>query len=45
MGWRVDMHWLLYSFVTLCISVAWDAVRVLALAWHRDLLTQLLGLI
>jgi len=26
MGWRVDMHWLLYSFVCLCISVAWDAV-------------------
>jgi hypothetical protein len=26
MGWRVDMHWLLYSFVTLCVSVAWDAV-------------------
>ena len=26
MGWRVDMHWLLYSFVSLCISVAWDAL-------------------
>jgi hypothetical protein len=26
MGWRVDMHWLLYSFVALCLSVVWDAV-------------------
>lgn len=24
MGWRVDMHWLLYAFVTLCLSVMWD---------------------
>jgi hypothetical protein len=26
MDWRVDMHWLLYAFVCLCISVAWDAI-------------------
>lgn len=26
MGWRVDMHWLLYSFVSLCLSVIWDQV-------------------
>ena len=26
MGWKVDMHWLLYSFVALAISVAWDAI-------------------
>lgn len=26
MGWSVDMHWLLYSFVVLCISVTWDAI-------------------
>ena len=26
MGWRVDMHWLLYSFVSLCLSVMWDQV-------------------
>lgn len=25
-GWGVDMHWLLYSFVSLCLSVAWDAI-------------------
>jgi len=26
MGWRVDMHWLLYSFISLCLSVMWDQV-------------------
>ena len=27
LGWRVDMHWLLYSFLALCLSVMWDQVR------------------
>ncbi|KAL4447866.1 hypothetical protein ABPG75_005085 [Micractinium tetrahymenae] len=26
LGWRVDMHFLLYAFVALCLSVAWDQV-------------------
>ena len=26
MGWRVDMHWLLYCFLALCLSVLWDQV-------------------
>lgn len=26
LGWRVDMHWLLYSFVAMCLSVMWDQV-------------------
>lgn len=26
-GWKVDMHFLLYAFVALCLSVAWDQVR------------------
>jgi hypothetical protein len=25
-GWKVDMHWLLYCFVALCLSVIWDIV-------------------
>lgn len=25
-SWKVDMHWLLYAFVALCLSVAWDQV-------------------
>jgi DNA mismatch repair protein MutS2 len=25
-GWRVDMHWLLYCFLALCLSVLWDQV-------------------
>lgn len=27
LGWRVDMHFLLYAFVALCLSVAWDQAR------------------
>ena len=32
MQWGVDMHWLLYAFVGLCLSVLWDQVRG-AVAW------------
>lgn len=27
LGWRVDMHALLYCFVALCLSAAWDAIE------------------
>ena len=33
LGWRVDMHFLLYAFVALCLSVAWDQVRGRAAGW------------
>jgi hypothetical protein len=26
LSWRVDMHFLLYAFVALCLSVIWDQV-------------------
>ncbi|KAI3427203.1 hypothetical protein D9Q98_007139 [Chlorella vulgaris] len=26
LGWRVDMHFLIYAFVALCLSVMWDQV-------------------
>ena len=27
LSWRVDMHALLYCFVALCLSAAWDAIE------------------
>jgi hypothetical protein len=35
LGWRVDMHFLIYAFVALCLSVMWDQVRTCTAAYCR----------